>query len=545
LTRSETEHSAAGAAPPREPGTAPATRVLAVVCFALLAAYAVGAGLTTALPADVVGSTPAGALLAATIGAILGALATGYRDPTGGARTSAATRAAEVTVLLVVARLSSLVGRPTGEASGQVEGWVTHPTTLLDLDLVVLVGLAMAAWGGVLTTLRDIEALRTVARTAAAGDQLARLVRRFLLTGLAAAAGVGLAARAGAPVVGATLATLALLIGGGVGIARVRLAALLARWEDLRVTVADDIAPRWRRSSTLLILLAVLIALLLPTPSGVGLVGIVLALVRGVGHLLEAALRWWRGLDPRWADPLETDWDWDRWDPFTDDPIDWPGPREMFPPGMLPAWAELLVPIVAGVVLVLVAVVLLRVVLSADADVEIDAGRRPRWTHRVGASLRRLRRWIADLAPLRLLRRMIARRRAGRTVTRTGPATEPSASRERSGTGPSRRPRDHRDRVLAAYTEVVRAAERRGVPRPPSHTPYEFEEDLAPLLAVDHLALDVLTEGFVEARFSDHRVGEDAARRAVRAAERVRSALERDDPGDLRGSTEPAGLGDT
>lgn len=521
--------------------TPPLTRVAAVVGLAFVAAYALGAGLAAGIPPEMARFSAQGGMLAGTVGAVLGAIASGYRDPTGGTRTTATTRIVEVGVLVVVARLSSLVGLPAGEAALRWSQWLSRPTTIVEFELVVLIGLALAAWAGVLVTLRDVVALETVARTAAAGEPLERLVRRYLLTGLAATVAVGLAGRAGAPTLGTGLAVLVFLVGGGLGIARVRLGGLLARWRDLDIAVAHEVAPRWRRSSVLLVGAAILLALLLPTPSGVGLVGVVIATVRGVGLALEAAQDLVRRISPRWADPFETDWDWGGWEPFSEGTPR--GTRDLMPPGTLPGWLDPTLTVLAVAVAVLVVVVLLRM-LTGDA--ELGAGTHRRNLLRGGPLrlLRTLRRLAAALHPGALVAWIAGlwRRAVGgdprEEVVRVG---DPDGDLG-GGTRRRRDPTDHRERVLAAYAEVVHLAERRGVPRRPSRTPYEFEDDLAPLLTAERGSLLRLTDRYVEARFSEHVVDERTARRAIEAAERIRRALDVPE-GDAGEASDPGGTG--
>jgi len=82
-----------------------------------------------------------------------------------------------------------------------------------------------------------------------------------------------------------------------------------------------------------------------------------------------------------------------------------------------------------------------------------------------------------------------------------------------------------RERILYYYLSIVRRAGQRGFPRQRAQTPYEYGAVLAPNLPQAQQEMAVLTQAFVEARYSRQVIARDQAR-CVRADwERVKAAV--------------------
>lgn len=519
-------------------GRMPAGRIAATLVLTLLAGAAVASGIAAGVPADIADVRTAGLLVALAGGALLGAVATGHRDPSGGARTATHVRVVEGVALVVLARLSWLVGRPAAEAAAVLRGWGVRPVSVVDLELVVLVGVAVAGWGAVVTTLRDLAAAEARGRVRVTGDPLERLTRRFLLATVAVALGVGLTARAGGPALTATLAALTYLVVAVAGLARVRLGSLRTRWGEVGTVIDEEVTGRWRRTSALLILAAVVLALVLPTPAGIGAVGLVFAAVRAVVRGTAGVFERLGRIERAPEEPTAPEIDWRGWDPFGEGT--WRGPRELLPHGLLPPPVESAVPYLAVAVAGVLVFLLLLKAVDAGEQAGVRARRRPRGP---------LRRLLAALRPGRLLGRLrdwlsvrlltdVWQRLAG-TPPAGSDGVRPRRRPETGGARPGRRG-DHRprQRVLDAYAAVLGAAAERGVPRRASQTPYEFEAALARVVSGERGTLDRLTDRFVEARFSAHPIDEEGATRAVEEAERLRAALAAD---GQAGASPPSG----
>jgi hypothetical protein len=85
--------------------------------------------------------------------------------------------------------------------------------------------------------------------------------------------------------------------------------------------------------------------------------------------------------------------------------------------------------------------------------------------------------------------------------------------------------RSPRERVLYHYLGVLRRAKRRGFPRRAPETPDEYGLVLGPRLLEAQLELDLLTEAFVEAKYSQHEVEPAQVGRARAWGQRIRAAL--------------------
>jgi hypothetical protein len=93
-----------------------------------------------------------------------------------------------------------------------------------------------------------------------------------------------------------------------------------------------------------------------------------------------------------------------------------------------------------------------------------------------------------------------------------------------------------RGRVRYYYLSILHRAGRKGVPRHPSQTPYEYDGDLEPHLPAARQEMADLTGAFVEARYSQHPLGRKEEKEIRARWKRVKAALralgrEKDDAG--------------
>ena len=85
--------------------------------------------------------------------------------------------------------------------------------------------------------------------------------------------------------------------------------------------------------------------------------------------------------------------------------------------------------------------------------------------------------------------------------------------------------RSHRERVIYYYLSALRRARNLGLGRRSAQTPYEYGTVLKPNLPEAQQEMDLLTDAFVEARYSGHGVAADEANRVRGFWERVRTAM--------------------
>ena len=82
-----------------------------------------------------------------------------------------------------------------------------------------------------------------------------------------------------------------------------------------------------------------------------------------------------------------------------------------------------------------------------------------------------------------------------------------------------------RERILYYYLSVLRRAERQGLPRRRTQTPYEYDATLSPNLPSAQQELASLTQAFVEARYSPHTVDAAQTRQVHTYWQQVKAAL--------------------
>jgi len=82
-----------------------------------------------------------------------------------------------------------------------------------------------------------------------------------------------------------------------------------------------------------------------------------------------------------------------------------------------------------------------------------------------------------------------------------------------------------RQKVIFYYLAMVRRAREAGIPRRDEQTPYEYARSLVSSLQKEKDGVDLLTESFIEARYSRHSIPEKTAHRAETIWESLRHVL--------------------
>ena len=82
-----------------------------------------------------------------------------------------------------------------------------------------------------------------------------------------------------------------------------------------------------------------------------------------------------------------------------------------------------------------------------------------------------------------------------------------------------------RQKVIFYYLSMIRRAREAGIPRRDEQTPYEYARSLASSLQKEKDGVNIMTESFIEARYSRHAIPEKTARRAESIWEAVRGVL--------------------
>jgi hypothetical protein len=83
-----------------------------------------------------------------------------------------------------------------------------------------------------------------------------------------------------------------------------------------------------------------------------------------------------------------------------------------------------------------------------------------------------------------------------------------------------------RERILYYYLSILRRAGQQGFPRQRAQTPYEYDDTLGPHLPQAQQEMNLLTQAFVEARYSRHALDREQARGVRGDWQKVKAALQ-------------------
>lgn len=311
------------------------------------------------------------------------------------------------------------------------------------------------------------------------------------------------------PVSGPIFPALVYFVLGLVLLALAQQTILARRWNDEAVVVDGQLGPRWARLSLLFMVGAALLALILPTAYGLGLLDLLALVVQGL--LILATLLGIGVVGPlAWLLSLLTG------DPHTPTPSAPAAPPPTPPP---PPAADSAFPFLEllrwGLLGGIVCVVVVWLLRGWLANREQLAGGLGRW--RLLTLLRAF--WQRLLQQLRGVAATIAERLPRRNHAATGPQTgRRTASRRGRGKTP-------RDAIVRYYLALTDRAAAQGLGRQPDQTATEYSASLTSQLPDNTADLANLTTAFTEARYSDHDMTTAESEQAKGAWESLRSAL--------------------
>jgi hypothetical protein len=290
-------------------------------------------------------------------------------------------------------------------------------------------------------------------------------------------------------------------------------AVMRATWVMERIKIGPDMAFRWAAYSVALLVAVGLVVSVLPTRYSLGLLGtlnylltMVIASVMGALALFVALvstlIAWVAGLLGLNNAPAV---------PATPVPLLTPPPD--LAPGIPLPWFEVLKSVFFWVVFLGVVSYSVYYYLSQRKGVASLLRRTPLW-HWLTGAWRRLRGGMKTLNQA-----LAAAMQAGLQRLRSGPSPEAWRYVNVRNLSP-------RDRVRFFYLALLRRGGETGLPRRPSQTPYEYETDLTVSLPEVDADLAALTDGFIEARYSQHPISTLVADAMRRHWEQVRLALQ-------------------
>lgn len=304
---------------------------------------------------------------------------------------------------------------------------------------------------------------------------------------------------------------------------QVRYSALRRRWREREMAIAAGLGNRWTRYILAFVGLVVLLALLLPTSYTMSLLDlgreardaamtVLTQLVSLIGRPLAQLLSL-LGITPHPNHPIQSRLPI----PPSLRHLPRPQPHHSSGHGLHGGWGALVQSLLFWSAVLITAVYLIRSYVQRHPRGQRIAGKLSAVLGVLGRiwavirrGLRRYARKVAEHVPLGPI--LLPHRPPGpRTLLRFVRPDGLSA----------------REQVLYYYLSIVRQADRRGFPRRPSQTPHEFNAALAPSLHDVGGDMTLLTDTFVEARYSHHDVEEGKAGRARTSWQRVRDALRR------------------
>lgn len=477
--------------------------------------------------------------------------------PSSRGRSRAAVRLGEVTVILILARVAVWLLVEGLPGPGTVASWLIHPGRFFTGEFIFAGGVLLFAWSTAASMAADFQALairpdEVVARAGGRwGDAKSELrvplalsrvevLQRFALRWIGLGAllvfctaatrvavttdergilSIGLRGLGLSPE--AIAALLCYFIGGLLLLSHGRLAALRGSWYNQEVDIRGPLLARWHTNSTAFVVLIALAALLLPIGAtswlavpitwviallariALGIVFILGALFTLIVNAISALL----GIGEEAASPAS---------PAPPPPV--PTQAEMA--SQLPPW---LGGALLWLTILLVAGFLLFNLVRTSGLLEGP----------IGARLRQLRFWWRarrarlNRAVSSQLKRL--RRRLVRPGTRLRRPAVPRGAALRRGHLP-------RDRVRQYYLQAVDEAAQEGAPRPSHKTPLEYARDLQATWPEAETDVADLTASFLDARYTEHELGEAEATGAENAWRRLVGALRRrraGDPGDV------------
>jgi hypothetical protein len=291
---------------------------------------------------------------------------------------------------------------------------------------------------------------------------------------------------------------------------RTRLNLLRSGWTWERVPMGRSVGTHWITYTLLLLAIAVIIALVLPTQYSLGLLGTLAYLlnfiIAAIQTIVYAILALILNLLSRLFPSLPSS------PPQPQEP--WPGLNFGVPP---PTSAEFIQSLIFWIVFFVVAGYVVVQFLRQHPDI-VDGLKRLPGMSLVLRLWRRMRAWFGGLNQ-QIEDLLEARRRARR------PATARSVSAPRRWINP--RKLSPRQQVQFYYLAMLRRGGEHGHARQPPQTPYEYARKLEREVPEIDQDVDGITEEFIEARYSRHDIPAEHVGLVRHYWERIKRALKR------------------
>jgi hypothetical protein len=435
-------------------------------------------------------------------------------------------RLAEIATILILLKIGSYIGRSWVDIRVETRAWPADPLSLLNTETGATSALVMWCWLTSTMTTRDLEHIddpvdhsgHRIPRKQVIMDRIfGGGILLFVVTGITR---IGLAAllQLDHPSVpGMLISVLVYFLLGLVLMGQVRYLTLDKQWHSRQIQVSSDIPRHWARYSLGFLVLVATIAFLLPTSYTLGLLDVAAGLLAALSYAgrLVAELLLFLALLLIWLllklfAPGQA-------------PVAPPQMGAVEPPAVTPAsdptggpgWLEVLRSFAFWAVALGAIIYVLWAYLRDRPEIV---------------------RSLLTFGPIRFIFKIL--RALWQRLSRTA-----AAINERLPRDLFRRRRDKRkspqglfrffrlgalsprERTLYYYLSILRRAGQVGLPRKPSQTPYEYDDSIRPHLDQAQQEMDMLTDDFVDARYSPHPVDHERESQIRARWKRVKAAV--------------------
>ena len=431
-------------------------------------------------------------------------------------------RLIELLVMLVLTKCFGFLDETPAQVWTEVQTWSRNPGSFFDGETMTVYALGVAAWLAAGATMRDLDAVSDPTRYVGEEAPMQRLSRRFfvggfillLITGVARVSLSALVNLDHGRVPGLIINVLLYFGLGLVMLGQLRFTRLAGLWQREHVRIAKSLNRVWLRYSLLILGIAGLVALLLPTGYTLPLLDLVryvLFLISYIAGLLYFLISWPIGLllslimgrsEERPRPPIQPQ------------PFEPPASEDT---GPAPPWLMILRSLLFWVLVLGGLIYLVRIYLRD----------RPEMGRRISQVLRNAKpvRWLRELW-LAFQRWWVGFRR--RIEARVPDVARRLRRRLRNeGRQEVRRSQGEalKDRIFYHYFTTLDRAKAEGLERRGDQTPYEYEHTLITELPTEVDAVGNLTETFIVARYSAHPITGEMVRLAGEYAQEIQAAL--------------------
>jgi hypothetical protein len=439
-------------------------------------------------------------------------------------------RMAEAALLILVLKLLNLVGKPLTQIGAEIQTLWKDPGSFINFEFYVLLVLASVAWLAATHTVEDFEALHDPYTFRTDNIMpLDELTTRFFWGGglLVLISGVTQwVTRAGwssladwqrSSLGGVILNVLVYFTLGLVLLSQAHLTTLLLRWRIQKINVRPNLVKQWAKYGLVFLGLVMFVAFVLPTSYTLGflasasilvsfLIGVIIFLIQVLVLLLTLPLAWLFSLlgqtpDEQFSGPPEL--------PTMPEP----------PAGAAPLpWLEAIRSLIFWLLAMAITVYFVKAYLNDHPEL-VQALKRFKPIGFMFGLLASLWQKLASLAQTSL--KMLPK--GSGLSGQVGDKATPTRRRLWAGLGNL----SPRERIIYYYLNTLERAAKRGPARQKHQTPYEYEPQLSQTVPETEPAVNLLTQAFVHARYSQETFEERQANLVKILWQQIRRELSR------------------